>query len=182
MEGCDATTERGQLDQSSVAAAMRPAPVVAGIDQDGNAFSSDRLRGKYWLASFMFTTCPSICPALNTVQASLVRRFAQRGLRFVSISTDPGTDTTERLRNYAQQYGATTGTWWMLNMPIDTVVHVATYGFALTGPKVPDLHSTRFVLVDPEQRIHGYFDAADDQDVKRLERILDDLLKDGQQL
>lgn len=154
----------------------RPAPVVTGMDQDGKTFTTSALNGSYWLASFMFTTCQTVCPALNSVQADLAKTYASKGLRFVSISTDPDNDTPEALRAYAGRYGATTGTWWMLTMPIDTVMHVATKGFAVMGPEKPDMHSTRFVLVDRNQQIHDYYDSADSAEVVRLKRTLDSLL------
>lgn len=154
----------------------RPAPLVTGTDQDGNVFTTSALNGSYWLASFMFTTCQTVCPALNSVQADLANTYASKGLRFVSISTDPDNDTPEALRAYASRYRAMTGTWWMLTMPIDTVMHVATRGFAVMGPETPDMHSTRFVLVDRNQRIHDYFDSADSAEVVRLKRTLDSLL------
>lgn len=163
-------------NEGAVAKLERSAPDVVGIDQDGNSFSSTSLKGRYWLASFMFTNCQTVCPALNTVQADIVRKYAGKGLRFVSISTDPDNDTPEALKAYGARYGASTGTWWMLRMPIDTVMKVATRGFAVMGPEHPDMHSTRFVLVDPDQHIHDYFDSADTADVHRLERTLDALL------
>lgn len=124
----------------------------------------------------MFTTCETVCPALNTVQSDLVATYGKRGLRFVSISTDPDTDTPEALKAYAGRYNASTGTWWMLNMPIDTVLAVATRGFAVMAPEHPDMHSTRFVLVNDRQQIHDYFDSADTAEVRRLHETLNSLL------
>ena len=34
------------------------------IDQSGQAYSSESLHGKVWVASFLFTRCPTVCPAL----------------------------------------------------------------------------------------------------------------------
>lgn len=175
-----ACTQQAERDASPadqrVADLERPSPVVNGTDQDGNAFSSSSIRGSYWLASFMFTSCQTVCPALNSVQSELARTYATRGLRFVSISTDPEHDTPSALKQYAQRYGARTGTWWMVTMPIDTVINVATRGFAVMGPEHPDMHSTRFVLVSPAQTIVDYFDSADTAEVRRLRTTLDQLL------
>ncbi|MBU3741391.1 MAG: SCO family protein [Candidatus Kapabacteria bacterium] len=177
LTACAEQAERdASVPEQSIAELERPAPVVSGTDQEGKAFSSSSIRGSYWLASFMFTTCQTICPALNTVQADIARAYASRGLRFVSISTDPEHDTPAALKQYAQRYGAVSGTWWMLSMPIDTVLNVATRGFAVMGPEHPDMHSTRFVLVSPNQTIVDYFDSADTADVRRLRTTLDKLL------
>ena len=32
--------------------------------EKNTAFGSEDLRGKVWVASFVFTSCPSVCPAL----------------------------------------------------------------------------------------------------------------------
>ncbi len=177
-----ACTEQAEQEvangQQGMASFDRPAPVVTGTDQDGKTFSTTALNGSYWLASFMFTTCQTVCPALNSVQADLANAYASKGLRFVSISTDPTNDTPEALRAYAARYGATPGRWWMLTMPIDTVMSVATTGFAVMAPETPDMHSTRFVLVDRNQRIRDYFDSADSSEVVRLKRTLDSLLNE----
>ena len=174
---CSQQSEQETSDVAQgVAVLDRPAPVVTGTDQDGNTFTTSTLKGSYWLASFMFTTCQTVCPALNSVQADISNTYASKGLRFVSISTDPDNDTPEALRAYAGRFGAKTGSWWMLTMPIDTVMSVATRGFAVMGPEKPDMHSTRFVLVDRDQQIHDYFDSADSAEVVRLKRTLDSLL------
>jgi len=175
-----ACTEQSEQEASDarqgVASFDRPAPVVTGTDQEGKTFSTSALDGSYWLASFMFTTCQTVCPALNSIQTDLAKTYASKGLRFVSISTDPANDTPEAIRAYAARYGATPGTWWMLTMPIDTVMSVATTGFAVMGPETPDMHSTRFVLIGPNQRIRDYFDSADSSEVVRLKHTLDSLL------
>lgn len=177
IAACSQQPDQESVDGAQAVAVLdRPAPVVTGTDQDGKTFSTSTLRGSYWLASFMFTSCQTVCPALNTVQADLAGAYASKGLRFVSISTDPDNDTPEALRAYAGRYGAKAGTWWMLAMPIDTVMSVATKGFAVMGPETPDMHSTRFVLVGRNQQILDYFDSADSSEVVRLKRTLDSLL------
>ena len=40
-------------------------------DQDGKAFSSDQLRGKTWVADFIFTHCPGACPKMTMRMAGL---------------------------------------------------------------------------------------------------------------
>ena len=176
IAGCQQESVQEDSNQGAVASLERPAPVINGIDQNGNAFRSTQLHGSYWLASFMFTTCQTVCPALNTIQSELAATYGPRGLRFVSISTDPDNDTPAALSAYAERYKAKTGTWWMLNMPIDTVISVATRGFAVMAPEHPDMHSTRFVLVDAQQQILDYFDSADTTEIRRLRETLDRLL------
>ncbi len=164
-------------DPEGVHAPMRKAPVVRGTDENGREFSSTVLNGKWWIASFFFTTCPSVCPALNTVQAGLQKEFGDR-IRFVSITTDPETDTPEEMKRYGEGFGAKQGIWHFVRMSADSVRELSVKGFALMDPVEPEMHSTRFVLVDGEQRIRDYFDSADTARVAQLKTILSQLKAD----
>lgn len=60
------------------------------------------------LVNFVFTSCTTICPAMTAVFAQAQERLGvpQGRARMISISIDPEYDTPERLRAYAQQFGA----------------------------------------------------------------------------
>jgi protein SCO1/2 len=60
------------------------------------------------LLQFIFTTCPTVCPALSALFATTLRQIEVDAapLRMVSISIDPEHDTPERLRAYAQRLKA----------------------------------------------------------------------------
>lgn len=149
-------------------------PVFAGTDQTGSPFSSDALRGTPWIGSFFFTSCTTVCPALNRVQADLQQSHGSV-VRFVSISTDPDHDTPEALAAYAQQYGAQPGAWWMIRMSADSMRSVATQGFMLMDPEQPDMHSTRLVAVNPDMTIAGYFDSTDSTHLDQLRTWINSL-------
>lgn len=153
----------------------RQAPAFTGTDQSGKPFSSEQLKGKPWIASFFFTTCQSVCPALNAEQKKLVDHYGGK-VGFVSISTDPTVDTGQTLSAYATEYGAVSGTWWMITMPEQPMREIATKGFLLMDPKEPAMHSTRFVAVDGEGTIRGYFDSSSNADVQKLKTWIDSQL------
>ncbi|HEX9943472.1 MAG TPA: SCO family protein [Thermoanaerobaculia bacterium] len=64
------------------------------------------------LLQFIFTTCPSVCPALSTTLSAAQENLGER-VRLVSISIDPEFDTPARLRTYARQFKAGPQ-WWFL--------------------------------------------------------------------
>ncbi len=163
-----ATPERTALDTLPVLRTVKP---FVGTDHRGSTMNTASLKGSVWLASFFFTTCESICPALNTVQASLQKDFGNK-VRFVSISTDPATDTPPVMAEYAARFGAKDGVWSFIVMPHDRMLDVAANGLGLIAPTEPDVHSTRFVLVDTAMQVRGYYDSADSADVARLRTIL----------
>lgn len=54
---------------------------------------------------FIFTTCPSVCPALSATLAAAQPELGTSA-RLVSISIDPEFDTPARLRDYARRFNA----------------------------------------------------------------------------
>jgi protein SCO1/2 len=87
------------------------------IDQNGRPFHSNRLRGKVVAVNFIFTTCPDICPIFTAAFAQLQRKLDGRtrsGLFFLSITTDPESDSPRVLKTYAQRHGANLQNWAFL--------------------------------------------------------------------
>ena len=88
------------------------------VTQDGQPvrFYDDLLKGKVVLINFMFTTCTGICPPMTAnlakVQGYLGDRVG-RDVRIISISVDPGVDTPEKLKKYAEGFRARPG-WYFL--------------------------------------------------------------------
>jgi len=60
------------------------------------------------LLQFIFTTCPTVCPALSGLFSATLDRLESHAarLRLISISIDPEHDTPARLRAYAQKLKA----------------------------------------------------------------------------
>lgn len=140
-------------------------------------------------------TCPLQSAHMARLQADLL---GQGDVRLVSISIDPEYDTPERLSTYATRFRADPQRWLFLTGSKDAIYRLAVDGFHLgvadTGPKaqlerkdgwaeggpartgahplpkgrVRLLHSSRFVLVDRQARIRGYYEGTDWEAVTRL--------------
>jgi protein SCO1/2 len=148
------------------------APSVALTDQEGNPFSSDRLRGKVWVADFIFTHCPGACPKMTMRMAALQRAVPDPDVHFVSFSVDPERDTPAVLKQYAQGFDADPKRWHFLTGRKDDVFQAAR-GMKLTaepagvlGPEIA--HAEKFLLVDGQGRVRGAYDSKDEDDMKRL--------------
>ena len=156
---------------------IKQAPYISGINFDGKTVTSEALKGKYWLASFMFTSCGDICPRLNSQISALFGEFKDSPeLKFVSISVDPENDTQEVLKKYAERYGAKPDKWYFLRMPIDTVKNLSLEGFRIATLDAPLSHSKRIVLVDDKGQIRGYYDGLEHDDVDKLRQVLHTIL------
>lgn len=62
--------------------------------------------------------------------------------------------------------------WFITRTTLDSVRMLSRDGFLLSDPKTPDLHSSRFALVDEQGQIRGYFNSLDTADVARLRQLL----------
>lgn len=151
---------------------LPPAPAFALVDQDGRPLAREDLRGKVWIADFIFTRCAGPCPQMTAVMAGLQRELPAC-VRLISITVDPAHDTPETLARYARQAGADPARWSFLTGPVDVVRTLVRSGFHLavddTGdPQSAVLHSEKFLLVDPRGNIRGYYDGLDEADLARL--------------
>jgi protein SCO1/2 len=144
-------------------------------DQDGQPFGAAELRGHVWVAGFIFTRCPTICPAITARMARIQHRARgiEERFRLVSFSVDPAYDTPARLAEYARAHRASPRMWKMLTGPLETMKSTVEEGLkiAMGSPAGEQdfaslFHGTHFVLVDADLRIRGYYDstAADVED------------------
>jgi len=159
-------------------------PDFALVNRDGQTVRRADLLGAPWIADFIFTRCGAACPMMSLRMARLERELPQDlGLRFVSYSVDPDYDTPKVLQDYAESFGAP-GRWLFLTGDKRAIHRLSKEGFKLavddTTPvneDEPILHSTRFVLVDGEGRIRGYYEAFDEEAVKKLMRDVEALAR-----
>lgn len=168
MTACGNHQKRAEFDALPV---LRKAPIVIGTNYDGKQFSSEALRGKVWLADFMFTTCAEICPKMSSNAAQLVKATNGK-IPVVSITVDPEYDTLQVLSDYAAKYAGSNKDWYFLYMPIETVKEVSVKGFGVGNYENPLEHSTRLILVDDKGMIRGYFDGTDTAAVGKLTGML----------
>lgn len=134
--------------------------------EKGLPFGSEQLKGKVWIASFMFTSCPTVCPKLMEKMAEVQHRTRNAGtaVHLVSISVDAENDTPERLAEFARRFKASPYRWTFLTGEQKELERTVVQGFKVAMGKDADsalqiFHSERFVLVDAEGRIRGYYDA-----------------------
>ena len=146
--------------------------------QQGEPLTLSDMKGKIWVADFIFTNCPTICPAMTQEMARLQSEFVADPVYFVSYSVDPERDTSSVLSRYAKAYGADDRRWHFLTGHKADIYQLAEDGFSLAaghnGTEL--LHSTRFVLVAPDGNIYGYYDSRSKPALLRLRRDVKALL------
>jgi protein SCO1 len=149
-------------------------PAFSLVDQTGQAFTEDALRGHPTIIDFVFTRCDDICPAMSGRAQRLQEKTQDRkgvAIKLVSISVDPSYDTPERLAEYAKRFTADPTRWRFLTGDPATIKALATGPFmGLLDPagKSPRgapaiVHSGYFILVDADLHIRGVYKSEDEQ-------------------
>jgi protein SCO1 len=109
------------LPATENASVFAPPRAISGldlIDQDGQAFDADSLKGGWSVVFFGFTHCPDVCPTTLTVlkhmRAQLQDLPVAEQPRVLLVTVDPERDTAARLKEYVRffdaSFGAVTGT------------------------------------------------------------------------
>ena len=154
-------------------------PDFSLTDQHRAPVALATLRGKIWVADFIFTSCVTICPPMTDEMVQLQEEFETEDIHFVSFSVDPERDTPEVLSRYAARYGVDQDRWSFLTGEKNTIYQLAHKGFNLAaghqGSEI--LHSTRFVLVDRQGQVRDYYDSRSKGALKQLRRDIKTLLQ-----
>lgn len=131
-------------------------------------------RGSVWIADFIFTNCGASCPGMTMDMEKLQQRLKeQHNIRLVSFSVDPGRDTPEALLEYAHEHHAIAGKWFFLTGEKEKIYSLTQNGFHLSVADAqpgddPVMHSTKFVLVDKNGVIRGYYDSDPPENLDKL--------------
>lgn len=159
------------------------APDFTLVNRDGRTLTREALLGSPWVADFVFTRCAISCPRMTSRMAQLEKLWpADSDPVRVSFSVDPEFDTQEILQAYADSWDIEDPRWYFLTGDKEAMRSIVMEGFKLAvemnpppgtaSPEEPILHSTRFVLVDADGAIRGYYDAIQGQEMERLARDL----------
>lgn len=145
-------------------------------ERSGATFNSTDMRGKVWVTSFFFASCPSSCVKQNQLVKSLHDEFGPQGVTFVSITCDPVNDTPERLREYARKFQADDQQWQFLTGDMAYIRRVGGERFSL--PVNQQTHADRFVVVDKWGENRASFNWHDEKQVLELKQLLPKLLEE----
>jgi cytochrome oxidase Cu insertion factor (SCO1/SenC/PrrC family) len=140
-------------------------------ERSGKTVTDKDLRGKVWIASFVFTRCNGPCPAvtgtMTRLQAELKDDLKAGNVKLVTFTVDPARDDLKALNEYANNRQADPDNWLFLTGDERTVHKLLQEQFKQAVEKKfgPDIkpgdefgHSTRLVLVDRSGVIRAMYD------------------------
>jgi cytochrome oxidase Cu insertion factor (SCO1/SenC/PrrC family) len=148
-------------------------PDFSLVEAGGRQVTLQEFQGKVWIADFIFTSCAGMCPMMTSEMRKL-QDALPKDIRLVSFSVDPARDTPAVLNDYADRFGADRQRWSFVTGDRQSLYDLSIKGFKLgvddkQGTEAePITHSSRFVLVGKDARIHGYYSGSEEEDLKRL--------------
>lgn len=83
-------------------------------DQNNKKITDKDMLGKVYLVEFFYSTCPTICPVMNSNMKYIDQKINNPKFGIISISIDPTHDTPQVLKDHARMIGATSANWHFL--------------------------------------------------------------------
>lgn len=158
-------------------------PDFSFVNQFSDTVSQSDYEGNIYLANFVFTTCPTICPVMTYNMRRVQQKMAQYpNFKILSHSVFPEYDTPEVLLQYANDMEADLSNWNFVTGDRNEIYSIASSYFVNvmedSAAAGGFLHSEYFVLVDKEGRIRareddngnniGVYDGTSDYEVDLL--------------
>ncbi len=108
-------------------------PDFSLTERSGRHITLGDLKGKIWIANFIYTHCTDTCPLQSARMSRLEDEFSgERDLRLVSITVDPARDTPRVLVEYAARFGADPERWLFLTGEKQAIYALGQQGFYLS--------------------------------------------------
>ena len=131
-------------------------PDVEVVDQDGRKqnFYADLVKDKVVIINFVFTTCKITCTLsganFSKLQTLLGERLG-RDVFLISVSTDPETDSPEKLKTWGERFKAKAG-WTLITGESKEVARLLR---ALKGDGLDkDYHAPALYMVNDVKKTH----------------------------
>jgi cytochrome oxidase Cu insertion factor (SCO1/SenC/PrrC family) len=148
---------------------------LTAVTVDGTSpFDLRTMRGRVWIADFIFTRCGGPCPMLTANMAGLQKRLPKE-IGLLSFTVDPDHDSPEVLTVYARKFGADPQRWFFLTGEKPELVRLIRDGFLLpivenaaAKPGERVTHSTKMALIDAQGRLLGWYDGDDQESLDKL--------------
>jgi len=162
----------------------RPLPDFEFPECMGGTVSKENMKGKRWVANFVFTRCAGPCPTMTRDMSLLHKRVAKTApdVQFVTFSVDSSYDTAEVLKKYAELFQADHARWKFVTGEEEQIHDFIRRGFALyvkanlgdmRKPGFEVAHSNRAVLVNEEGTPVASYLMNVPEDVVKLRRVIE---------
>lgn len=170
--------------QSPVLSYVQP---FSFVNQNGEAFTDNDMKGKVSVVEYFFTTCQGICPKLNNNMKQVYNQYkGNEEVQFISHTSMPEIDSVPVLKRYADSLGADSRQWIFLTGRKDSLYQMARRSYLLDDPtnsvkNINDqfIHTQFWALVDKQGRVRAQiYDGLKSNEIKKLVKQIDILLEE----
>lgn len=128
-----------------------PAPPFDLVDAEGSPVSLSDFADKIVVLNFIFASCTDVCPLQSEVIADIQDKINVSPMKdmvqFITITTDPETDTPDVLRSYGEVHGLDPANWIFLTArPTDPED---------TTRELSEAYDNTFTPLEDGQQMHG---------------------------
>jgi len=137
-------------------------PPFSFLNQDSIMVTNEDYKDDIYIANFIFTTCPTICPTMTINMRYIQNKLKiYPNLKFLSHTVNPEYDTPKRLKKYAQKMRVDESNFNFVTGDKSEIYDIAKSYFvnASEDTLAPGgfLHSEYLVIIDKEGRVRsGY--------------------------
>ena len=137
-------------------------PQFSFINQNKDTITNSDYDGNIYIANFIFTTCPVICPTM-TINMRFIQSELSKfpNIKFLSHTVNPNFDTPEILKKYVTKMRINENNYNFVTGDKDKIYKIAE-SYLLNASEDEEaaggfLHSQQLVVVDKEGRVRsGY--------------------------
>ncbi len=147
-------------------------------DQFGQTVTLDTFKNKIYCANFFFVTCPGICKKMNSELERVSKNFVgNSNVKFISYTVNPEQDSVPVLATYAKDHQAVPYQWYFVTGDKNEIIKQARFSYDLQTDKNL-VHSQNITLIDKKGRIRGVYGGIISEDMDRLIKDINLLLKE----
>ncbi len=155
---------------------ISPVQPFSFVNQDGNIVTDKDVEGKVYVAEYFFTTCPGICPTMNTNMKRVYEKFKnEKDFLILSHTSDPERDSVPVLKRYADSLGVNTTKWVFLTGRKDSLYTTARISYTIDDPannmkNIQDdfLHTQFWALVNKKGEVKKIYDGLKDSEINAM--------------
>jgi|GEM_PF-2345629 len=160
----------------------RTLPNFSLLNQNKQLVNNETLTNDVFVVGFFNTTCKNGCDKIIENLVKLQDYFnVDDDFKIVTISTKPQQDLPQTLNVYAKTKEIRAKQWHLLTADFSKGVNLDLINnfindkfFKLDKDKFPNIaQNNKLWLLDKQQRIRGYFDGSQPEDVQRLKESIE---------
>jgi protein SCO1 len=161
-------------DKFSLDTLHRIAP-FSFVDQTNHHVDSKVVDGKIYVANFIFTACPGICPKMTGNLHQVQKTFSKNSdFLILSHSVMPWADSVQRLKEFAELHQINDQQWKLLTGNKTEIYALARTSYfaeevaGFTRDSSDFIHTEHCLLVDRDGHIRGLYNGTLALEMERL--------------